>query len=158
MLFRRNPRDENVDEALGGLGPCVPRDESRNAGERAQEIERVNSETDLAAGDGVIDQHRDRFLGLRTGGRIKVGRSADERVERFGHPVLGRHIVHEQEHPLAQSFHRGIFVGEVRSGGHKLFGLVTVDGLNEGIARREMAIERANSDIGGARDLLKAGA
>ena len=48
-------------------------------------------------------------------------------------------------------------LGEPVGGGNKLFGLVAVDRLDQGVAGGEMAIERPGADTRGPRDLVEAG-
>jgi hypothetical protein len=85
ICFRRlpphpNARDQDVDHTFGGPLTIGPQAYVRNTGERAQQVERVEIQTDVAARDRTINQLRNCLLHLRRGRRVQIGRPADNRI------------------------------------------------------------------------------
>ena len=59
-------------------------------------------------------------------------------------------------HPGAQRLRRGQGFGEARRGVGQLLDLAAIDRLDDRVAGREVAVKRADPDIGPARDLFEA--
>ena len=59
-------------------------------------------------------------------------------------------------HPGAQRLRRGQGIGEARRGVGQVLDLAAIDRLHDRVARREVAIKRADPDIGATRDLFEA--
>ena len=130
----------------------------RNTGERAQQVERIKVQTNVAARDRAIDQLRNCLLHLCRRGRVQIGRPADNRIEHLVHPVLGGDVVHEQQQPFTERRHRRMRLRETVGGCNKLLGLVAVDRRDQRVAGGVMAVESPGPDTGDPRDLIKAGA
>ena len=130
----------------------------RNTGERAQQVERIKVQTNVAARDRAIDKLRHCLFHLCRRRRVQIGRPANNRIEHLVHPVLGGDVVHEQQQPFTERHHRRMRLREAGGGYDKLLGLVAVDRRDQRVAGGEMAVESPGPDTSGARDLIEAGA
>jgi len=66
-------------------------------------------------------------------------------------------VLHEQKQELPQTLVRGVALQERRWRGAQFDDFLPVDLLDEGFARLEVAIQRADCDAGSAGDVLDVG-
>ncbi|SUA44707.1 Mycocerosic acid synthase [Nocardia africana] len=95
-----------------------------------------------------IEHCRDRVHDLAPRLRVADGTGLDHRQQRVEHAVLRRDPVAEQVHPLPHRNGRGLLGEQFPGAGGEAVDLVTVDRLHQGLAGREVTIERRDADAG----------
>ena len=87
----------------------------------------------------------------------KIRVLGDGKRECGGHALFGGDKFDKRVQPLTQRFDGlRLFLQSIGEGG-KLLSLVAVDGVEQGFARREMAVKRADADTGCFGDSFEAG-
>src|SRR6185437_7449682 len=117
-------------------------------------ILRADIGADVASLDRAVKQGSDR-LGETLegkGGQLRWGTAGGKR-QRRGHALLGGDELHIGAQPAAQRVDRRSLALQLLA---ELLDLAAIDGLIERLARRKMAIERADADAGFARDRFQA--
>ena len=76
--------------------------------------------------------------------------------QRWCDQALGGDVVDEQVHPLVQRLGRRPGLEQVRHGVGQQLDLTPVNRLHDGLSAWEIAIQRADSDAGAARDFFQA--
>ena len=83
------------------MGPVGSGGDARHPGESAQQIERLEIGSDVAAIYGAIDEGVDRGSDPRAGGLIDLRWPSNKSVERRRDDLLGGHVVDEEQQPGA---------------------------------------------------------
>ena len=149
--------DEDVHEPLRAQLPVRAGGDVRDSDQSSEEIEGLDILPHVAASDRTPDQQLDRRADETVGGLVKPFGPADERVQGRRNNLLGRNVIDKQEHPCTQRIDGGHGLREsARRGGQSLH-LSLVNGLNEGIARGEVAIEGARADRSLFRNIVETG-
>src|SRR6185312_7963917 len=128
-----------------------------HADQRAQQILRADIGADVASLDRAVKQGSDR-LGETLegkGGQLRWGTAGGKR-QRRGHALLGGDELHIGAQPAAQRVDRRSLALQLLGQLAELLDLAAIDRLIERLARRKMAIERADADAGFARDRFQA--
>jgi len=128
-----------------------------DADEGTNEVVRVGVRAEIAASDSAFNRGHEG--GVDEGARAfhEAHGAAGDRVHRGNDEFLARNVVDEKQHPGAEGFERRHVGGEALLGGGEFFNFAAVDGSDEGIAGRKVAIERARTDACLASDIVKAG-
>jgi hypothetical protein len=79
---RPHARNQDVDETFGGPLTIGSQAYVRNPGKRAQQVERIKVQTNVAARDRTFDQFRNCLFHLCRRRRVQIGRPANNRIEK----------------------------------------------------------------------------
>ena len=93
-----------------------------------------------------VEDRRDGFKKLGAGLGVGDLAGLDHGQQRVEHAVLGRQPVGEQVHPPAHRLGGGQLFEQFASPESQALHLVLVDGVNERLAGREVAVERSDAD------------
>lgn len=89
---------------------------------------------------------------------IELGRASNKRIQQLGHAVFRHDIINELHQPQAERFNRWMRFRQAPGRSGKLRRLVAIDGGNQRIARRKVAIKRSDANAGCAGNFLQTGA
>src|SRR5258708_5967516 len=150
-------RDENIHKSSGALLPVRAEGHVGDSDQSAKKIEWLEVSTYVAARDGALDQRIDRSLDLSTRTFIQLGGASDEGIQCRGDDVLGGNVIDEQQHPGAQRFDRGHGISELPFRRGQLLYLSAINGFDQRIACRKVAIESSRSNACVFGDIIQAG-
>ena len=148
--------DEDIEQPQHAFLPAGLVVQVAHADERAQQVFRADIGADLAGGDGAVQQRADR-LGQaieRKGGEFR--RALHRKRQRRRHALLGGDELDIGAQPAPQGVDRIGFALQLLGQFAELLHLAPIDGLEQGLAGREVAIERADADAGASRHGLQA--
>ena len=128
----------------------------KDADEGTDEVIGIGVGAEIAAGDGAIDRGYEGGLDERSGAFEEAHGTAADGVHRGNDELFVGDVVDKKQHPGAEGFERRHGGGEALLGGGKLFDFVAINGFDERVASREMAVEGAGAEAGSARNVIEA--
>lgn len=148
--------DEDVDEPASGLLPAGFVGGVKDADEGADEVVGIGVVAEIAAGDGALDEGGECVADEGAGTHNEARGATGHSIHCGDDEHFAGDVVDEEKHPGTESFEGWQAGGEAQAGGGQFLDFATIHGLDEGVARWEVAIERAGADAGSACDVVEA--
>jgi hypothetical protein len=156
-LHRRpRPSNENPHQPPSACRPVRHRRNVGNPHQRPKQIKRVEIRADFTAFNCAPHQGPNRSDDLRPGALKQSCRCFDQRIERRRNQLLGRDVVHKQEHPCPQCVHRRHRPREILLGGRESFHFGPIDRFQERPPRWKVPIQGSGSNTCSFGNLIEA--
>ena len=148
--------DEDVDEAQGRRLPVACAVGIKDAEKRSKEVFGRDVGTDRARRDRAVQQQAGSRRELLEGVGFQLGRPMRDELQSLDQTLLGCDQANVGVQPVPQRLDGVAIEGELSGQLAEMVDLVTVDGLEQRLARWEMPIQRSYADARVSSDPLKA--
>ncbi len=156
LALNAQPIDEDIEKAEHARLPSGLVVQVAHADKGPEQVFRADVVADLSGRDRPLQQAANGQRQSIEGMREELGVLVGSESERRRHALLGGDKVDVGTHPVAERLDGFClvlqFVGQIR----QLLHLAAVDGLEQGLARGEVAVECPDTDTGQSGDGLKA--
>jgi len=140
--------EEDVEQTVGAHGSTGLPTDHEDPDQARGDLRRGHVGAQFTGRGAGVEDAPDRGEDLIAGPRMGEPTRFDHCQERVEHAALRRYPLPVEIHPGSKGLRRGVTEEQFASARREAVDLVSVDGLDQRLARRKVAIERRYADVG----------